>query len=377
MNDKKLGIYLHIPFCKSRCVYCDFVSSVAKAEDMDCYVNRLCSQIKDEGARYSDCYTVDTVYFGGGTPTLLSEENLSRLSEEIKRNFKLDIKEFTVEANPCTVDVKKLSALKESGVTRLSIGVQTFNDRLLKMLGRRHDRLQAINAIKIAKELGFDVSADCMLALPKQTFEDVKEFVEIADGLGVEHISAYMLSVEEGTPLQKLIDDKTLVQKSDDESAEFYDYICSILKDKGYRRYEVSNFCKNNKTSAHNLKYWQRKDYLGMGLSAHSLIDGVRWRCANNFEEYYRLLDKNQPIRLDREVLSEEDKKSEFIMLALRLKEGLDVEEYEMTFGVNFAKEYSYALKKNSQFILFDSKRLWIKEEYIKVMNSIVVDFLK
>ncbi len=114
-----------------------------------------------------------------------------------------------------------------------------------------------------------------------------------------------------------------------------------------------------------------------MGLSAHSLIDGVRWRCANNFEEYYRLLDKNQPIRLDREVLSEEDKKSEFIMLALRLKEGLDVEKFEMTFGVNFAKEYSYALKKNSQFILFDSKRLWIKEEYIKVMNSIVVDFLK
>ena len=377
MNDKSLGIYLHIPFCKSRCIYCDFVSSVGDCKDMDRYVEYLCRQIKSEGERYSDDYIVDTVYFGGGTPTLLSRENLIRLSKSIQDNFKLQLKEFSVEANPCTVDKEKLAALKEAGVNRLSIGVQTFNDSLLKTLGRRHDRRQAIEAIKLAKDFGFEVSVDCMLALPNQTLLDLKEFVEIADGLGVDHISAYMLSVEEGTPLQKLIKEKVLVQKSDDESAEFYDYIYSSLKEKGFCRYEISNFCKENKYSFHNLRYWQRKDYLGMGLSAHSLINGERWRCPDNFDEYYSLSDKGEMMRLDREILSIDDKKSEYIMLALRLEDGLDVETYEQTFRGNFSEEYAYAIKKNLPYIIFDGKRLRIKEEYIKVMNSIAVDFLK
>ena len=377
MGKRNLGLYLHIPFCKSRCIYCDFVSSLGDCKSMDKYVKYLCRQIKTDGEKYSKKYVVDTIYFGGGTPTLLSNENLQKLANTIKDVFELSIKEFSVEANPCTVDREKLQALKDVGVTRISVGVQSFNDKLLKMLGRRHDSEGAKRAIKLALEMGFDVSVDCMLGLSNQTLEDIKDFIEKADGLGVEHISAYTLSVEEGTPLERLIEQKILQEKTDDEVAIFYEYTYKLLKEKGYARYEVSNFCKRDKYSFHNLRYWKGEDYLGLGLSAHSLIDGERWRITDNFDEYYTAIDKGLDLRLDREKLSVEEKKSEMIMLALRLDEGLNIERYDSVFGESFADEYAYALDKNKKYVDFDGKRLKIKEEYVEVMNSIVVDFIK
>ncbi|MBD5086730.1 MAG: radical SAM family heme chaperone HemW [Clostridiales bacterium] len=374
---RKLGLYLHIPFCKSRCIYCDFVSSLGDCKSMDKYVDYLCNQIKADGEKYSGKYVVDTVYFGGGTPTLLSGENFQRLANTIKDTFELNIKEFSVEANPCTVDREKLQALKDVGVTRISVGVQSFNDKLLKMLGRRHDSEMAKRAIKLALEMGFDVSVDCMLGLPNQTLADIKNFIETADNLGVEHISAYTLSVEEGTPLERLIEQKILQEKSDDEVAIFYEYTCKLLKERGYTRYEVSNFCKRGKYSFHNLRYWRGEDYLGLGLSAHSLIDGERWRITDNFDEYYSSIDKGLDLRLDKEELSVDEKKSEMIMLSLRLDEGLDIEKYESSFGGSFADEYAFALDKNKNYVDFDGKRLRIKDEYVEVMNSIVVDFIK
>ena len=374
---KSLGLYLHIPFCKSRCIYCDFVSSLGDCKSMDKYVEYLCRQISLEGQKYSDKYVVDTIYFGGGTPTLLSNENLRRLANTIKYAFELDIKEFSVEANPCTVDSEKLQVLKDVGATRISVGVQSFNDNLLKMLGRIHDKELAKRAIKLASKMGFDVSVDCMLGLPNQTLDDVKEFVDIADDLGVEHISAYTLSVEEGTPLERLIEQKILEKKSDDEVAIFYEYTCKLMRERGYTRYEVSNFCKRGKYSFHNLRYWQCEDYLGLGLSAHSLIDGERWRMSDKFDEYYSAIDLGEDLRLDLETLSLNEKKSEMIMLALRLDEGLSIEKYEKEFGGSFSHEYAYALDKNKRYVDFDGKRLKIKDEYVEVMNSIVVDFIK
>ncbi|MDE5990041.1 MAG: radical SAM family heme chaperone HemW, partial [Clostridia bacterium] len=366
-----------IPFCKSRCIYCDFVSSIGDQKNMDKYVEYLSRQIIDEGKRYSQDYIVDTIYFGGGTPSLLSNEHIEILSKTIANIFELNLKEFSVEANPCTVDEQKLQTLKRAGVTRLSLGVQTFNDDLLKMLGRRHNSEQAKQAIKLALNYGFDVSVDCMLALPDQTLDDVNDFVDTAADLGVEHISAYMLSVEDGTALKRLIEENVLKEKSDDEEAEFYDHMHKLLKERGYSRYEVSNFCKNYKVSFHNLKYWKGDDYLGLGLSAHSLINGERWRCASDFDEYYRIIDSGRAQRLDKEKLSISDRKNEMIMLALRLDEGLDIEEYEIKFNENFSKEYARALAKNAEYINYDGKKLSIKEQYVKVMNSIVVDFIK
>ncbi|MDE6189188.1 MAG: radical SAM family heme chaperone HemW, partial [Clostridia bacterium] len=326
---------------------------------------------------YSQDYIVDTLYVGGGTPTLLSNENLIKIANAVKDNFDCEFKEFSVEANPCTIDRDKLAALKTAGVTRISLGVQTFNDELLQILGRRHDSKQAKRAIKLSKDFGFDVSVDCMLGLPKQSLDDVKEFIETANDLNAEHISAYMLSVEDGTALQKLIKEGKLEKKSDDELAIAYEYAYKLLKDCGYCRYEVSNFCKNSKRSVHNMKYWQGDDYLGLGLSAHSLIKGERWRNSCDFEAYFAEIERGTLQRLDREVLSVEDKKSEIIMLSLRLENGLDIKRYENIFGEKFSEVYAKALDKNANYTNYDGSRLSIKQEYLQVMNSIVADFLK
>lgn len=377
MSKKSLGIYIHIPFCKSRCIYCDFVSSVSDGKCMDKYCDYLIKQIGLAKDEYREKYIVDTVYLGGGTPSLLSDKNLLKIAESLKDSFDFNLKEFSIEANPCTVNREKLDTFRQMGITRVSIGVQSFDDKLLSMLGRAHNSSQAIEAVKLAKEYGFEVSVDCMIGLPNQTNEDITDFVNIASSLGVDHISVYMLSVEDGTKLQKLIEEGKLIAKNDDESAEMYDIACKALKEKGYDRYEISNFCKDNKVSYHNLRYWQREDYLGLGLSAHSMTMNTRWRNPEDFEEYYSLLDKNIIPKLDIEELSQDEIKEEFIMLALRLNEGINIKKYNELFGEDFKKEYRLALIKDARYLDISDDRVAIKGEYLGVMNSIIVDFLK
>lgn len=378
MSDKKsLGIYIHIPFCKSRCIYCDFVSSVSDSKSMDKYCDYLIKEIEAASEKYRDEYTVDTLYLGGGTPSLLSDKNLLRISERIKSRFDCELKEFSMEANPCTINADKLDAMKKAGVTRVSIGVQTFNDGMLRMLGRAHDSFTAVKAIRLAKEKGFEVSVDCMTGLPEQTEEDVRDFVEKAVSLGADHISVYMLSVEEGTKLDRLISEGKLVAKTDDEVAELYDVACSALKEKGFDRYEISNFAKQGKVSYHNLRYWRREDYLGLGISAHSLIMNERWRDSDKFEEYYSLIDEGLMPALDVEKLDEDDIKEEFIMLALRLKEGINIKKYNELFDGDFMSEYRFALIKDAKYLDIDKDRVAIKDEYLETMNSVIVDFLK
>lgn len=378
MDDKKsLGIYIHIPFCKSRCIYCDFTSCVGSESEREKYCSYLKKEICLAAQKYSRDYTVDTLYFGGGTPSILSGESFIGLAGCVKDNFCCDLKEFSVEVNPCTATKEKFDAFEKAGVTRVSIGVQSFDDKLLKMLGRAHDRECAIAAVKLAKEYGFEVSVDCMTGLPEQNKNDVEEFVEIASDLGADHVSVYMLSVEEGTTLEKLINDGVLKQKSDDEVAELYDAACKALKDKDYERYEISNFAKDGKVSAHNLRYWRREDYLGLGMSAHSLLANTRTFNPDTFEEYYASLDKDElPAKTEDEV-DENGQKEEFIMLALRLKEGIDIDKYNNLFCGDFEKEYKFALIKDARFLDISDKRVAIKDEYLSVMNGIIVDFLK
>ncbi|MCX4362110.1 MAG: radical SAM family heme chaperone HemW [Clostridia bacterium] len=374
-NRQSLGIYIHIPFCKSRCIYCDFVSSVDSPVQRDKYVDYLCKQIRLAGKEYGNRYTVDTIYIGGGTPTLLDNRQLSIIGKEIEKAFYCDLKEFSVEANPCTVDREKLIALKEMGVTRLSIGVQSFNGSLLKMLGRRHDSKRAEEAVKLAVEYGFDVSVDAMIGLPEQIKEDVETFIDKADLLGVKHISLYMLSVENGTRLKELVDNHKLVTPSDDETAEMYECACLQLENQGYQRYEISNFCKDGKISRHNMHYWQCADYLGLGMGAHSFINGERWRNADMFYEYYGALDKDI-YKFDVIKLSVEEREAEFIMLALRLKDGINTLEFKVRFGFDFALKYQKALEKNKKYLDISQDRISIKYKYLQLMNSIIVDFI-
>ena len=374
-QNKSLGIYIHIPFCKSRCIYCDFVSSIDDCHEREKYVEYLCRQIRLAGEEYAKEYIVDTVYIGGGTPILLDSEQLSDISKELFANFHCKLKEFSIEANPCAVDRQKLLALKDIGVTRISLGVQTFNDGLLRMLGRRHDSTQAQKAILLAKELGFEVSVDAMIGLPNQSKADVKDFMDRADGLGVEHISVYTLSIEEGTKLKSLIEQGKLTAKSDDELAEFYEYACHLLKDKNFNRYEVSNFCKNQKVSHHNLRYWQCLDYLGLGMGAHSLTGGERWRNASNFEEYYEGVARDR-YRFDVQVLSKQEEESEYIMLAFRLQSGVQLKDFAKKFGCDFTHKYLQAIAKNAKYLDISPNSVAIKYEYLQLMNSIIVDFI-
>lgn len=376
-NKNTLGLYIHIPFCKSRCIYCDFVSSVSDNACMDKYCDYLKKQIALAKDKYKDKYIVDTIYFGGGTPSILSCDNLLKIANSIKSSFVFDLKEFSIEANPCTIDETKLSTFRQMGVNRISIGVQSFNDDILQMLGRAHDSITAINAIKMAKEYGFEVSVDCMTGLPDQTKEDIEDFVEKATNLNVDHISVYMLSIEEGTKLEELINQGKLTAKSDDEIIELYDTACEFLKEKGFERYEISNFAKNSKVSFHNLRYWRREDYLGLGISAHSLIMNKRWHNPDNFEDYYKALDKGLMPMEDIENLDEEEIKEEYIMLALRLKEGIDIEKYNKKFNSDFKNEYRLALIKDARYLNISDKKVSIKDEYLETMNSIIVDFLK
>ncbi len=258
---------------------------------------------------------------------------------------------------------------------RLSIGVQSFDNALLKMLGRRHDAEEAKRAVKLAKGYGFDVSVDAMIGLPGQKILDIKQFIDIAADMDVDHISVYMLSVESGTALDKNIKEGKLAAKSDDEIADDYQYACEMLAKKGYARYEISNFCRDGKASYHNLRYWQRCDYLGLGMGAHSLIGDERWRNAETFDEYYNAID-NLDYRFDVEPLSAEDRESEYIMLNFRLTKGIDFAEFTKKFGSDFMIKYKSAIEKNKNYLQITSQGISIKYEYLQLMNSIAVDFV-
>lgn len=378
MDDRKsLGIYIHIPFCRSRCIYCDFTSCVGDERAREKYCGYLKKEICLAAQKYSKDYTVDTLYLGGGTPSLLNKESFCDIAKCVKDNFDCKLKEFSVEVNPCTATREKFEAFQKAGVTRVSIGVQSFDDKLLKMLGRAHDRECAVGAIKLAKEYPFEVSADCMTGLPGQTKENVEEFAKVASELLVDHVSVYMLSVEEGTELSRLIEKGMLTPKSDDEIAELYDTACKALKEKGYERYEISNFAKDGKVSLHNLRYWRRQDYLGLGLSAHSLLGNIRTFNPNTFEEYYSSIDAEVLPAKTEDIIDEDGQKEEFVMLALRLKEGIDVDKYNALFGGDFKEEYKYALIKDARYLQVSDNRVAIKDEYLSVMNGIIVDFLK
>lgn len=309
------GLYIHIPFCLTKCPYCDFYS--------ERYSKSLAGDYENAVIRNLSCYdeAYDTVYFGGGTPVLLSEE-IARIMKHIPVS---DNAEITVEANPCVSDKKRLSALIESGVNRISFGVQSMNEEELKFLGRRHSAQQAETAIRLASEIGFkNISADLMLGLPKQNENDILNSVNRLSELPLTHISAYLLKIEEGTPFSAM----DIAVPEDERLSELYLYTCEQLEKSGFAQYEISNFAKQGYECKHNLKYWRCEEYLGIGAAAHSFYKGVRF-CTERSISQFIAAPKQETIITD-ESAGDFD---EFAMLKLRLTEGLlfsECEEYEV-----------------------------------------------
>ena len=317
------GVYIHIPFCKSRCAYCDFFSTT-QLERREEYVQALLREI---AARVPDNEPIDTIYFGGGTPSILETEQIERLLNALLKKSTTPPKEITLEANPGDLNLEKLTALKRLGINRLSIGIQSFNDAELRLIGRRHNAAQAIQAVNDAQTAGFDnISIDLIYALPEQTMESWRETIHTAIQLGVQHISCYCLSYEDGTPLTRLLDDGKISRTDEDTENKLYDELCETLTANSFIHYEVSNFALPNRQSKHNSSYWNNTPYIGLGAGAHS-YDGQtrRWNIADLAAYVRRMLSDSK--YWDEESLTEEQKAIEHIMLGLRTSEGITLTE--------------------------------------------------
>ncbi len=361
---EKAGIYLHIPFCRRKCDYCSFVSTPDNSLQ-DEYLYRLKAEIDA-----CEWVSANTVYIGGGTPSTAFRGFLTQAYSALKRKFDLDdIEEFTVECNPESVSFGFLSECKTLGVNRLSLGLQSADDEILKSVGRVHTVNDFITAVKRAKSFGINnVSGDLILGLPKQTEKDIENAIELFSSLDLSHVSVYSLSVEKGTPLCQ-----RGYKVDDDYQSDLYELAVSKLKARGYERYEVSNFARNGKRAVHNTKYWTGADYYGFGVAAHSLIKGERIANVSSIKEY--LLGKTQAERI---ALTVADEREEFIMLRLRVVDGLSLSDYERRFSKNLLKEKEAEIARllSLGVVKIDGDCLKVEDKGFYLLNSIITELI-
>ncbi|MBE6673627.1 MAG: radical SAM family heme chaperone HemW [Ruminococcaceae bacterium] len=339
---KKLGLYIHIPFCIKKCAYCDFYSLCHTKAKEEKYINALCKHIEREAPQYKDC-EFDTVFFGGGTPSVLSVSSFNALVNTIKKHLNLTQGgEFTVEANPGTLTRDKLMAYKNAGVNRLSIGLQSTNDSELTVLGRIHTLSTFEESYYLARECGFDnISIDVMYGLPNQTLDNFSKTLDHVCDFAPEHISAYCLKIEDNTPFGKIKD--TLILPSDEEEYQMYIFLCKELEKRGYKQYEISNFAKDNRRSNHNLKYWLSREYISFGPSSHSYYNGVRYSYPCDIDSYIDQAEIKIPERVTEEQIEpclKMEQMDEYVMLKLRLVDGISEADFKSLFGTDFLNEY-------------------------------------
>ena len=356
--EKELGIYVHIPFCIRKCAYCDFISYPNKLEMQEEYVKKLLEEIDNAKQIINNC-NVTTVYIGGGTPSAINSKLIKRIlykirdvistkqkadnvatlegiDQEIKGHLGNDIQEVTIEVNPGTVTRQKLEDYFEAGVNRLSIGLQSTSDFLLKSIGRIHTYKDFLDTYNMAVDVGFkNISVDLMIGLPYQTITDIKESIEKITNLSLrpQHISVYSLIVEENTPMERLLNEGKIVLPTDEEERNQYSYVKNTLEQKGYKHYEISNFCLPGKQAIHNTNCWDQKEYLGFGVAAHSYFDRKRFSNTNSLQQY--LSESFESFRTIDEVQSLEDQQKEFMLLGLRKIDGVDISAFKAKFAQN------------------------------------------
>ena len=377
-NKIPLGIYVHVPFCRSKCEYCDFYSVTAKdTKLLDGYLNAVCTHIREAGA-LAPGYVVDTIYFGGGTPSLFGGEGLATILGAIRKSFDVSHSaEITFEANPDSVSDRLLRKLRSEGFNRVSLGIQCDNDDILKKLGRPHNYEQAINAVQRIRKFGFkNLSLDLMYGLPGQTLESWERTLKNVLSLAPEHISCYGLKVEEGTPLYEYHDCCNLAD--DDTQADMYLAAVEILKDHGYRQYEISNFCRRGNVSRHNLKYWTGGEYLGFGPDASSDFAGRRFSIIRDLKGYIDGIQSGGQVLQDVQEIPTRERAGEYIMMRLRTATGIDPREYEKRFLLPFGR-MEKALQRFKEHGLaqktFDG-RWHLTTKGFLVSNSIISDLL-
>lgn len=375
----KLGVYVHIPFCKQKCLYCDFPSYTGLDHLYQEYTTALCREIAGQGGVLSG-NIVDTIYIGGGTPTILPGELLAKIVNCLQSNFKIEpTAEISIEANPGTVDREKLLVLKKSGINRISFGIQTFSARLLPVIGRIHSTDEAVQAVKIAQSIGLNnINIDLMYGLPGQNIEMLQESIIQAAGLDVAHVSVYGLKVEPGTPFAKLMDDGELALPQEETEETMYDLVNQLLPQHNFMRYEISNYAKEGKECRHNLKYWRYQPYVGVGAAAHSFIAGQRLANTANVADYMRLAAVGKTAAVFREKPDTATSRAEFAFLALRTVNGLIFEEFNAYFQQDFMKYYGKVVDKlvKQQLISLQTDGIYLTPTGMKYGNIVFAAFL-
>lgn len=388
INNNIHAVYVHIPFCKQKCLYCDFASYAGLgAEVMESYVNALCREISLRKAEAAAMSKRATVYFGGGTPSLLSIEQLERIAVALKKyGFWQIPAEATIEVNPGTADLVKLQSLRKMGFDRLSFGVQSLQDVELCTIGRIHNAAEALEAVELAKAAGFKrISCDLIYGLPGQTLLSLKDTLERLVATGIEHVSVYGLIVEEGTPLAKLVDAGKLVLPDDDTAADMYELVQDYLREQGFIRYEISNYAKNNQYSRHNYVYWQYYSYIAFGAAACGFDGSCRKTATESVSAYIKgVAQLAEGLGADGlysvEQLNSAELLSEYMFMNLRKAEGADLIEAKKRFGVDVYERYGDALEPFIErgMVNYDSvcQRLSLTEAGMELGNLIFEIFV-
>lgn len=375
---KETALYIHIPFCDHKCIYCDFYSIITKDNILP-----FLSSIKKEIKYYAHVYSTDrmitSVFFGGGTPSLMEPGYIESILSSLYKNFNISgDAEITMETNPGTVNLNKLKFIRSTGINRISIGIQSFDDGELKFLTRIHDKAAALRTVRDAKEAGFDnINIDLIFNLPKQTKEIWYGNLKTAVELPVKHISAYSLILERGTILNKMVLDGKVEISGDDYDAELYETAIDYLTENGFLQYEVSNFARPGYECRHNNAYWRYRDYLGFGPSAHSFIDRKRWWNFSSLKHYISDIEKKECAPAGSEYITDQQMFDEYLMLALRSK-GLDLNEFEKNFGKSWIKGKNDYIQKlaDNNFMIYQDNLLRLTKRGYAVCDEIIKNLL-
>lgn len=369
----RAGVYLHIPFCKSRCSYCDFATDVYRDNNVvERYVAALCSEVSAFITHHSS-FTADTIYLGGGTPSLLTPKQLERIMTAVNDVFDVaSDAEITMEMNPATVTPETLAEFRNLGVNRASFGVQTFDDRALKLLARGHDASDARTTFKMLRDAGFEnVSFDLIAGLPGQTLDDWRKNLDEAIAMNPTHLSLYLLEIHSGTPLAEQVRSGRQPHPDDDLAAEMYEMMLDELAAAGYEQYEISNFARPGRESRHNTKYWRLDPVYGFGVSAHSFDGRERYANERDTAKYVEMIEGNGSAEAMREMI---DVPSEYIFLGLRLNDGIDIADYETRFGVSLSDKIA-VLSANDLVTILDGK-LKLTRKGMLFSNEVFAEFV-
>lgn len=357
MNKKEIGLYIHIPFCKHKCDYCDFVSFANKEELIEKYIQALITEIKQE---HLETYRIKTIYIGGGTPSVIDSKYITEILNAINTKY---AKEITIEVNPGTVDKEKLQSYYNAGINRVSIGLQSTNNKLLKQIGRIHTYEQFLTTYNLAREIGFNnINVDLMIGLPNQTILDVEKSIEEIIKLNPQHISVYSLIVEDGTAMESKIRNGILKLPEDEQERKMYWVVKTKLEEAGFIHYEISNFAKPGFESKHNYSCWEQEEYVGVGLAAHSYINKTRYSNTENLNQY--LTNRTQNITIY-EFQNIEEQEKEYMLLGLRKIQGVDIQKFKNKFTENPIYLYREELNK-----MFKNKLIEIDANYIRLTKK-------